>query len=59
MEGSVAQPAVSMLARASDDIDLHFIQKPPSSGSFKECFRFRLQNAHVFAAWSLLICNSF
>ena len=40
MEGSGAHTPASMLARASDDIDLHFIQKPSSSDSFKQSFRF-------------------
>jgi hypothetical protein len=36
MEGSTAQ---GLLARASDDIDLHFIQKPVFADNFKQSFR--------------------
>jgi hypothetical protein len=41
MEGSGVQAPASMLARASDDIDLHFIQKPTFPDSFKQSFRLR------------------
>ncbi len=39
MEGSGAQAAAALPSRASDDIDLHFIQKPASVDIFKQSFR--------------------
>jgi hypothetical protein len=39
MEGDAARPSAALPARASDDIDLHFIQKP-SADNLKQSFRF-------------------
>ena len=42
MQESVVQNAGALLTRASDDIDLHFIQKPASFDNFKQSFRCEL-----------------
>ena len=42
MQESVVQNAGALLTRASDDIDLHFIQKPAAFDNFKQSFRCEL-----------------